>query len=208
MASASESLSEQLSFEFYERLDCDPAEPISPFTLARKKLGPGCIERGNFRASAITFRVNGARRIALRRGLAVEDAAFLVAHELGHIAFEEIGYDDEDLERQCDLFAGALMAPRPAMVRMYRAFGFDPAAIADEVAGTETWACLRLGETFGMPLAVIAQKVRVRGPESWEWPDEATLRGWGRRPPPGLAKARLTDDPSRVLLLADGTFDH
>lgn len=203
MANASD-LAEQLAFDFYERVDCDPHEPESPFRLARLFLGPGCIERGRFSAPAVTFILNGRRRIAVRRGVPIEYAAFYVGHELGHAVLEEAGYRDDDLEQQCDLFAGALLAPRPAVVRLHRAFGFDLGAIADEVGSTETWAALRLGEVLRVPLAVIAPlTTRVRGPDEWVWPEELTLRRWAQRPPPGLAKTKLTDDPRRVLLVAD-----
>lgn len=203
MASGS-GLAEQLAFDFYERVNCDPAEPESPFKLARLFLGAGCIERGRFSAPAVTFVANGRRRIAIRRGISIEYAAFYVGHELGHAMLEEASYRDDDVEQQCDLFAAALMAPRPAMLRLHREFGYNLEAIAGEVGSTETWAALRLGEVLHVPLAAIApQRIRVRGPEEWVWPDEMTLRAWARRTPPGLAKTRLTDDPRRVVLVVD-----
>jgi IrrE N-terminal-like domain len=198
------SVAEQLAFEFYERVDKDPCEPESPFTLARLYLGPGCIERGRFSSPAVTFIANGRRRIALRRGIPIEYAAFYVGHELGHAVLEEAGYHEDDLEEQCNLFAAAIMAPRPAVMRLHRTFGYDLESIAGEVGSTETWAALRLGEVLHVPLVAIAPlTIRVRGPEEWVWPDETTLRGWVRRTPPGIAKTRLTDDPRRVVFVVD-----
>lgn len=197
---------EQLAFEFYERVKCDPSEPVSPFKLARLFLGADAIERtGSLISSpAATFVINGKRKIALRRQIPIEYAAFYVGHELGHAILDELGYHEADTEQICDLFGGALMAPRPAIHRLHRALGFDLAAIADEVGSTETWAALRIGEILRVPLVTLAPlRVRVRGPEAWEWPDEDTLRRWAKNPPKGLARTRLTDDPRRVVLVAE-----
>jgi len=195
---------EQLAFSFYERVSCDPEVPVSPFLLARRYLGPGAIERGHFSSLATTFIVNGKRRIAVKRHVPIEYAAFYIGHELGHAFFEEIGHRPDDIEAQCDLFGAAIMAPRPAIIRLHRAFGFDLVAIADEVGSTETWAALRIGEALGRPLAAIApSRVRVRGPDEWVWPEESVLRSWAARPPRGVVKTRLSDDPRRVVLSAD-----
>lgn len=200
---------EQLAFDFYERNGCDPAEPVDPFTLTRKFLGPGTIIRapGMVSGPAATFVIDGKRKIAIKRGVPIDQAAFFCAHELGHIVYDEMGYRGEDIEDQCDLFAGALLAPRPAMIRLYRAFGFDVEAIADEVGSTQTWAALRIGEVFHVPLVVVAPRIRARGPESWVWPDAGTLRRWAQRLPVGmgLAKTRLKDDPRRTMIRADET---
>jgi hypothetical protein len=200
---------EQLAFDFYERNGCDPAEPVDPFTLTRKFLGAGTVVRaaGMVSGPAATFVVNGRRKIAIKRNVPIEYAAFFCAHELGHIVHEEIGYRGDDIEEQCDLFAGALLAPRPAVIRLHRAFGFDLTAIADEVGSTETWAALRIGEVFHVPLVVVAPRIRARGPESFVWPDAGTLRRWAQRLPVGmgLAKTRLKDDPKRAVIRADET---
>jgi hypothetical protein len=68
---------------------------------------------------------------------------------------------------------------------------------------TQTAAALRVGEADQLPLAVVAKVVRTRGPEAFQWPGEDVLRRWATKPPPGLARARLTDDPKRVVLVAD-----
>ena len=66
---------------------------------------------------------------------------------------------------------------------------------------TETLANLRIGEVLREPVAVITpQLVRARGEA--QWPDERTLRAWGRRPGPGLVATWLGDDRKRVLLRA------
>lgn len=199
-------IAEQCAFDFYERVGCDPAEPVDPFTLTRKFLGAGTIVRGaNLVGSpAATFVLDGQRKIAVRRNLPIEYAAFYVAHELGHIVLEEAGYRDDDLEQQCDLFGAALLAPRPAIVRLHRELGFDLGAIASEVGSTETWAALRLGEVLRLPLVAIApMRVRVRGPVEWVWPDESTLRSWVKRTPRGIVKTKLSDDPRRHVFVAD-----
>lgn len=179
------------------------------FTLARKLTGFEVSRPSTMvGAPASTYRLDGKRRVAVKRGLPPHWAQFFCGHENSHILLEREGYVGDDLEVCCDYLAAALIAPRPAIVSMQRTFGFDLASIAAEVGGSQTWAALRVGEVLGMPLAVIAPTVRVRGPEEWVWPDETTLRRWSRgRVPKGLARTRLTDDRARVVLVADELAD-
>jgi hypothetical protein len=200
---------EQLAAQTYERAGLDPARPVSPMRLARMLLGEDAITRpiALTGAPASLYYLNGTARIAVKKSVPIEYARFFVGHELGHLIVEkEGGYDGDDLEVCCDYFGAALMAPRAAIVAMQRSFGFDLPAIAHAAGSTQTWAALRCAEVLRMPLAVIAPKIRVRGPDEWVWPDEDTLRRWARNPrslPRGLAKTRLTDDDRRVVLLAD-----
>lgn len=171
--------------------------------LARALLGPGAIQRGPrpLHGPAALVRVGDAWRIVLGRGLSSRDALFAVAHELGHWLLERHGVTVEDEEVAADLLAGALLAPRAAWRSAVRAHGRDLAELAEAFGVTETCAALRWGEVEHVPLAVVTpQRVRVRAPEAWVWPDVATLRAWARRPAPGLRKTRLTDDPRRIVL--------
>lgn len=197
---------EGAAIETYERCGLDPSRPVSTFRIAKALLGPDAIERPKLMigAPAALITVDGRRRIAIKRSIPIEYARFFCGHELGHLVLEERGgYVSDDLELACDFFGAALMAPRPAIYGLQRAFGFDLPEIASAAGGSETWAALRVGEVLRIPLAVVAQTVRVRGPEEWVWPEEGTLRRWARRPPTGLAKTRLTDDPRRVVLVVD-----
>lgn len=195
---------EGLAVAFYDRLGFDPAVPVDTFRLARKLLGPDAIERGTSIVGlpAKLFVVNGQRRIAVSRKLAVPYARFFVGHELGHVVLDELGYRDDDVERVCDMFGAAILAPIPAVNAMLRAFGRDHEAIADEVGSTQTWAALRVAECLRIPRAIITPaKLYVRGPEEFEWGTEDSLRRIARgRSAPGITKVKLTDDPRRVVI--------
>jgi Zn-dependent peptidase ImmA (M78 family) len=136
----------------------------------------------------------------------VEYAQFFVGHELGHIVLEELGYRENDLETVCDQFGAAVMAPIPAVSAMLRIFGRDHEAIADEVCSTQTWAALRVAECLRIPRAIVTpHRVYARGPEEFVWGPEDELRKLARGNRPGVMRARLTDDPRRVLIDIDDT---
>lgn len=187
----------------------DPERPVDTFRLARLRFGPGAIERGTSLVGvpAKLFVVNGRKRVAVSRRLAIEYQQHAVGHELGHDLFDEIGYREDDLERMCDLFGAAVMAPIPAVRAMLRAFGRDHAAIAEEVCSTQTWAALRIAETLGMTRAIITpQRVYARGPEEFVWGSEHDLRRMARSSArPGIVRAKLTDDPRRVVIDVEET---
>lgn len=194
---------EALAIEFYRRLALDPAQPADTFRLARKLLGPKAIERGTSLVGipARTFVLRGERRIAVNRRISFAYQQHAVGHELGHIVLDEAGYRDDDVESACDLFGACLMAPRPAVAAMMRALGRDHEAIADEIGSTQTLAALRIAETLGIPRAVVTpQRVYARGPDEFVWGSEAELRALARRSRPGIARAKLTDDPRRVVI--------
>lgn len=199
---------EGLAVDFYKRLGCDPEQPVDTFRLARKLLGANAIERGTALVGvpAKTFSVHGERRIAVSRKLSVPYAQFFVGHELGHIVLDEIAYTESDIERVCDAFGAAVMAPLPAVRLLLRAFGRDHEAIADEVCSTQTWAALRIAEFLRIPRAIITpQRVYARGPEEFEWGPEDELRRLVRVERPGVVKSKLTDDPRRIVIDVDET---
>jgi IrrE N-terminal-like domain len=199
---------EALAIDFYRRLKFDPERPVDTFRLARTLLGTDAIERGTALVGepAKVFTVRGRRRIAISRKLAAEYSQFYVGHELGHIVFDELGFRDETIEQLCDMFGAAVMAPLPAVRAMLRVFGRDHAALADEVCSTQTWAALRIAEALGTPRAIVTPKrVYARGPEDFVWGPERELRRLARVERPGIARARLTDDPRRVVIDVDVT---
>lgn len=186
----------------YDEAEVDVDRP-DVVRLARKLLGKDAIVRGPrpLHGPAALVRVGNDWRIILSRSMPAQYELFAIGHELGHWLIARHGYRAEDEERAADFLGGALLAPRRAFLAARRALGEDLEALAAAFRTTETGAALRLAEVTGQPLAVVApQRVRVRGPEEWAWPDEGTLRLWARRPAPGLRKTRLKDDPRRVVL--------
>jgi len=198
---------EGVAVSAYERHRLDPSQPASTLRIARLELGPDAIVRAPLTISgpAATFWHKGLRRIAVKRGLAPPYLRFVVGHELGHHLLEREGYVGDDIEAACDYLGAALMAPRAAVIAIYREHGLDFGAAASVAGSTQTWAALRLGEVLSMPLAAVSpQLVRVRGPEAWVWPEERTIRAWARRPGPGLRRVPITDGRGRLALLAEG----
>ncbi|NUP13808.1 MAG: ImmA/IrrE family metallo-endopeptidase [Polyangiaceae bacterium] len=203
---------ESLAIEFYFRLGFDPAEPTDTFTLAKRYW-----QLKGWRSEVITrppsllgdrpaclWWLRDEPSIALRRTVAIEIAQHMVGHELSHLILERPHDGTVMLERQCDYLGACLMAPRPAVARMFKAHGWKLRRIAQAVVATETWVSLRLGEALGFPLAAISPKlVRTRGPEDFVWPDEGTIREFARQPGPGLTKVRISDQPARIVLVAD-----
>ncbi len=197
---------EGLAIDLYKRTGFDPGEPTSPIRIARTWLGADAIQRGHVIGSPATVgRFAGRWRILVRPTVPIRYLAFFVGHELGHVLLSEAHYDEPDEEEAANRIGGALMAPLHAMRRLYRAHGLDLAGLADAVGSTQTWAALRIGEAIGTPLAAVSPAtVRVRGPESFVWPEAGEIRRLASgRARPGLAKVRITDDRGRMALVAD-----
>jgi hypothetical protein len=195
---------EGLAVALYKRVGLDPCEPTSPFTIATKWLGEKAVIRPvtPMTSPSMTFVLDARRRIAIKKGVAPEYAAFYVGHELGHILLQEEGYVGEDEEQMADLLGAALLAPMPAVRRLIRTFDGNLSEIADATHSTETWAALRVAETLGITRAVITpQKLYLRGPEEFVWGPEDSLRHLARgRSRPGITKSRLRDDPRRIVI--------
>jgi hypothetical protein len=183
----------------YSDAGLDPAEADLP-RLVRALLGVA-VERGPRPISgpAALYRVGPAWRIVVSSKLPLPYARFWVAHELAHWILRDEGLDDRD-EAAADYLGAALLAPRRGFLSAVRE-GLELPDLAERYGLTETGAALRVGETTGRPLVVVAPaRVRARGSEWWVWPPEPTLRAWARRGGPGLARVRLADDPRRVML--------
>ncbi len=174
--------------------------------LVAAHLGPDAIEyAAHLRGDGALVRIYDDWRIYVRRGLPVERRAFAIAHELAEwwLRVRE-RYEGENVEHAANYIAAAILTPRRAFRLAIEDLGSDFGELASAFRVTETHAALREAEIAILPRAVVSPAlVRVRGPESWAWPDEGTVRGWARRPIPGVRKVRLTDDPRRVVLDAE-----
>lgn len=177
--------------------------------LVASLLGPDGLEYAptSLPGDAALVRIRDTWRIYVRRKLPVERRAFAIAHELAEwwLRVRE-RYDGDDAEIVADYTGAAIMTPRRAFARSLRDHGDDFPELAADFRTTETHVALRQAELTGQPRVVVSPLlVRVRGPEDWVWPAEATLRGWvsKRGSLPGIRKVRLTDDPRRFVLDLD-----
>jgi hypothetical protein len=205
-------IAERIATETYREHALDPKEPASPVQLARLILEDDdpivdapWLRSGN----AALLRLHGRTRIAIRPDVPIERALFAICHELAHFIFERIGFHEEPIENACDCLAACLMSPKPAMQRLVRAHGADPAIIASTAVSTQTWASMRIGEVLSVPVLFYDEtrgKTRPRGgAEQLElFRDRDLLRAVTRRNLviPGLKKVRLYDGRGRYAFIA------
>ncbi len=142
--------------------------------------------------------------LLVRRGLTREAFGWAAAHEIMEWHAHDVGHRFAhylDKERFCDAGAAALLAPWRAFRRDVHYVGpvFD--TLAASYGLSVTAAALRLGETTGTPVAVVAPlSVRVRGvPREWGTADELRRAALGP-PPVGLRRTRICSE--RVVLRA------
>lgn len=176
-------------------------EGVTPIWLAKRLLGPDAVvgvaslmQPGG----GCLVRVHGQPRIYYRARLPPALRDFVIGHELAHALLgERVG---DEAEAACDAFAAAVIAPRRAYLAALRAYGVRFTKLARAFATTESLVALRLGEVTGEPVALLApHSLRVRGSEC-AWPSEPELRSVLPRSGPGLARARLRDDPRRTAI--------
>ena len=174
--------------------------------LVTQLLGEGAVEFTNATpGDAALVRVYDTWRIYVHRGLPLHRRTFGIAHELAEwwLRVRE-RYEGEDVEEAANYIAAAVLTPRRAFRRAISSVGRELPRLAAHFRTSETHAALREAEVDRLPRVVVSPAlVRVRGPESWVWPDEATVRRWSRRAPPSVRKTRLTDDPRRDVLDAE-----
>lgn len=169
------------------------------YTFVNRLLGPEAVRLVPGRAlpgNGALARVGAQWRVYLRRDAPEVAKRFTLLHEVSHWALGPAAS-----EADCDSLAGALLAPRRAFLDALEASGRRFSRLAKRFGATESCVALRLGETTGRPVALIAPaKVRVRGGEH-PWPDDGGMRAMAALPKPGLRKTVLKDDPLRVALL-------
>lgn len=158
------------------------SEPqVKPSQLARA-LGIRVVTVPNLIEAGHLATVNGQTTIAVRASH--REKQFVIAHELAHFA----GIEDED---EADIAAASLVCRSP--------FGGTWSELAERHGTSETLIALRWAEVTGEPCAVVSpHRVRSRGfaavPE--------VIRGWVRRPIPGVRSVRLRDDRKRFAAVA------
>lgn len=190
--------------KLYAAARLSPERGAAPGDLVRALLGPTALRfvaDDWLRGGGTLARVGTEWRVYLRRGLAPERARFIALHELAHWALPNATEED------CDALAACLLAPRAAFARALAAARprAGSARVYSDLGAwfrcTDSFAALRHAEVTGTPLALISPaKARVRG-DAYPWPAElAQLARRAQQTVPGLRKARLRDDPARVVL--------
>lgn len=175
--------------ELYRRAGAGAGDVWAPSRLARA-LGLRVIATPGLRPLAELAHVHDAPVVAVRRRAPPAMGEWAIGHELGHWA----GVADE---RACDYVGAAILLRRRPFLRAL-AEGLEWHELAERFRTTCTSVALRAGEVDGRGIAVVAAQVRARG--ETEWPDADTLRRWARTGHPGLRRAKLRDDPRRVVL--------
>ncbi|MFO7179628.1 MAG: ImmA/IrrE family metallo-endopeptidase [Pseudomonadota bacterium] len=151
---------------------------------------------------AALARVRSEWRIYVRPHLGEQRLRWAIAHEVGEWALSRDGYRGSDREAAADALAARVIAPRRRFLSVLAKCGRDTVRLASVLKATESLAALRLGEVTGEPLALVTpESVRTRG-AAYDWPTAEKLRELAADPRPGLAKARLRDDPRRVVIRA------
>jgi hypothetical protein len=173
--------------------------------LVARHLGEGSIlvVPGLRGGDAKIHTVNHRPTICVRAKLGKESLRWAILHELAEWHLQRVGYRGEDVELVAEALTAALVVPRRDYQKALRTHGERWEQLAIDFSTTQTCVALRHGEVTDEPLAVIAPAtVRVRGRE-WTWPEERAIRLLARAERPGLRRAKLTDDPRRVVLVAD-----
>lgn len=194
------------ALDIYRRAGVDPSDPPKIEHLARKLFGPESLTTGAkpFRTKDASVRISAEGRVTIyvARGLSRPRRTFAIAHEIAEWYLRTVVC--EWIELACDQLGAALLAPRQAFLPLYREVGLDLRELAETFETTETCVGLRIGETTGIPVAVLSPVVhRLRG-EEYGWPAEFELRRLARSfgPLKGLRRVQLLDDPRRVMLVA------
>jgi len=185
----------------YQRAGLDLSVGAAPARIIRSILGAAAVHfvpPTALRNGGALARVGADWRIYLSSGLPPREVGFVALHELAHFVLGESGTEDE-----CNALAAALLAPAPAFRRLAedgRAGVFS--RLAKWFNCSESLAALRMGE-LGTPTALVTpDSVRTRG-DGFSWPAAPDLRKLAaKKTMPGIRKARLRDDPRRIVLRA------
>lgn len=114
--------------------------------------------------------------VQLANDLTPKGENFALAHECGEWLVHVRQYRRPDKEQLCNFIAGAIIAPRPAMLRAAGWYGLSPGRLSEAFVLGVVAVTLRYAEVTGRALAIVTKNaVHVRG-EAWEWGSTAELR--------------------------------
>lgn len=195
---------EGLAGDIYRAAHARPCRPEDPAKLASKLLGSGSVRFVGpevlRRHNAAVARIGEEWRIYLRSDLDPVTQRFSIAHELAEWFLARHGIDAPEVEHSADAVAAAILVPLRYARAACAARGPRWKQLAMDFSTTESCAALRYGEVTGHPLALItASSIRERGAPLL-WPSDDELRS--DTPCPGIKKARLRDDPCRLVASA------
>jgi hypothetical protein len=151
---------------------------------------------------------DGKPIVRVRDDLSPAETEFCVAHECGHFVVRLFAVKTTDEERFANLFAGALLVPRPALLEAWRAHGEIRPIIRQWSHVPQTCVALRVGETSCASVFVTqSRSIRYTRARTSQREDEilaigahAARRGSVRRS--GLRAVRLRDGVERAAVVA------
>jgi len=204
-----------------------PLNPPGPAALAEALLGKGGLQVvpakclvGDSLLSPVPQRsvhgiLNGragSYTLRVRDGLSPARAGFVIGYELAWWQQQTFRGNPvrspEGLEQHLQLVAGAIVAPRQAMLRVFEKLTGRPPrqalpAVAKAFATSQMCAALRIGEVTGHPVAIVTPNgVMVRGHE-FDWPAENEFHRLVKQQNAGVSRVRLTDMRAGVALFAN-----
>lgn len=192
-----------------ERASVAVGDVASPLYVARRLLGRDCIIRNRSTLLGSLGRLGEQYYITARAGLPDPIFLWVLGHELAHWERgSPCGRGTRTArpseETICDYAGAALQMPRVAFQRRLNEIGGRKPwrQLALDFATTETSAALRAGEVEERAIAVVApHRLYARAPSWFTWPLEAALRELADKGGPAVSRARLRDDPRRVVLV-------
>jgi hypothetical protein len=193
---------EVLALTMLKEVGMTPLDPVCVVKLVQRLVGkealrfaPEHVLPGN----GSLVRVGSEWRIYLRRSAPTHIKRFVALHEVGHFV---LGPDAS--EEECNQLAAAVLLPRLGFLRERIERRRHISTIARSFGSDETCAWLRLSEVTGERVAVVSPRsVHSRGRDKDRWLEPDKLRELATCPTPkGVWKAKLHDDPTRMVLRA------
>lgn len=183
--------------ELYRMARAKPGDVLRPTEILRRILGPEnvVLVPGLLSLARLVDR----KRVEIRAGLLPAITQWAAGHEGGHLVrgTEHSGELVEELI--CDRIGAAIQMPRRAFMKRAKQVKGDVRQLAIDFGVTETSVALRLGETDGRAIAVVApHRVYARG--ALEKARHELLRQWANEGHPTIVRAMLSDAPGRTML--------